>query len=107
MAAAVAGLLAVHEADGCEDEGADVPGGGPALLVVVGERGADGDVDVESARGGIEVEFGGCEGVVLVQLQQPEVEAIGVRGFQVVEAEVELEGVLSSNHGVRDRLLFY
>jgi hypothetical protein len=59
VAAPVARLLAVHEADRCEYEGADVPGGSPALLVIVGEAGADGEVGIEPAGRRVEDEFGG------------------------------------------------
>lgn len=69
VATAEAGLFGVHEADGGDDEGADVPGGGPGLLVEVGEAGADGRVDLEAAGGRVEVELGRAEGIVLVQLQ--------------------------------------
>lgn len=47
--------------------------------MIVGERSANGHIDVEAAVGCIEDEFWGHEGVVFVQLQFSMVEAIGVR----------------------------
>lgn len=49
LPAAVAGLFAVHKADGGKDECANVPCGSPAFLMVVGEGGADGHIYVEPA----------------------------------------------------------
>ena len=104
MSAAVAGLFAVHEADGGENESANVPGGCPAFLVVVGEGGADGHVDVEAAGRGVEDEFGGSKGIVFVQFEDSVVVPAAVGSFEVVEAEVELEGVFASDYGVAEGL---
>ena len=100
LPASVAGFLTVHKADGGEDESADVPGGGPAFLVVVGEGGADGHVDVESSGGGVEDEFRCCEGVVLVELDDAVVVAAGIGPFEVMEAEVEVKQPLACDYGV-------
>ena len=78
VAAAVARFLTVHKADGGKDERADVPGGSPALLMVVGKTGADGDISFEPSGGSVEDEFGGGEGVVFVELEEAEVVAFGV-----------------------------
>jgi len=100
LAAAVAGLLAVHEAHSREDQSPDVPSRGPGFLMVVRETGTNGQVDLESSGWGVEDEFGGSEGVVLVQFEQPEVESACVWALEVVEAEVEFEDVLPCDDGV-------
>ena len=105
-ATSIGRLLAVHEADGGEGEGAHVPSRSPALLVVVCEGCADGDVDVEAAGGGEEEEFGRCEGVVLVELQQAEVKTLPVAALEAVQTEIKLQQFLPRNQGVGNGLVF-
>ena len=95
--ATVAGVIAVHEADS-EDEAADVPGRGPVLLVVVGEGGADGRVDLEATVGSVEIQFGGMEGIVLVEFEQAVVHSLREIALHLVETEVEVVGTLPRYH---------
>lgn len=88
--APIAGFVAGHEGNSAEEEAAHIPGGSPGLLVVVGKGCADGHVEFESAAGSIEVELGGCEGVVFVEFQQAVIESPLVLALQVVDDEMEI-----------------
>jgi hypothetical protein len=89
-----ASLVGVHEGYHGGEDGADVPGGAPGFLVVVGEGGTDGLVDLEASVVGEELDFGWGEGVVLGQFEQAVVEASLELFLEVVEAEVEVVEVV-------------
>lgn len=52
--------------------------------MVVREGCADGHINIEPSRGSVEEEFGGGEGIVLMQLEQPKVKTSGVGALEVV-----------------------
>jgi hypothetical protein len=105
LPAAIAGFFTVHKADCCEDEGSNVPGGGPAFLVVVSEGGADGHVDFEAARRSVKEQLGSCEGIIFVQVEQSMVVSACVGSFEIVEAKVKFEDVFASDEGVGEGVL--
>lgn len=52
--ASITRLLTVHEADGGKYQAPNIPSTGPSFLMVVGERSADGQIDLEPSRRRVE-----------------------------------------------------
>ena len=87
---AKARLLRVHEADSGKYQRADVPGRGPAFLVIVCETGTDRSVDFEATRRRVEVELRCPEWIVLIKLQKSVIQPASICSLQSVETEVEV-----------------
>ena len=98
--AAVARLLAVHEADSRQDQASHVPGRGPSFLVVVREGGADGQVSLKSAGRRKEEELRRVERIIFMQLEEPVVNTPGVGSIEVMEAEMKVEMALARDQRV-------
>jgi hypothetical protein len=62
-------LLAIHEQDGSQDHGTNIPTGSPRLFVVVSECGAYRFVDFKSAARSEEQQLRRREGIILSQLE--------------------------------------
>lgn len=104
-ATSITRLLTIHETNCRQDQTTDIPGRCPGLLMVIGKRCADGEVDLESAGWSIEVELGRCKWVIFMELEETVIEASRVGPVEVVQAEVEVQMSVASNQGVGDRLL--
>ena len=98
-------LVACHEGNCCHEHGPDVPACGPALLVIVRKGGTDGFVGLEPATGGVEHEFWGFEGIVLVQLQYTPIISVFVAFLKSVDTEVKLKDTFAGDQNVRNRIL--
>lgn len=72
--------------------------------MIVGEGGADGHIDFESAAGGVKEELWGGEGVVVMQLQQPVVEPTLVLSIESIDHEMEIEHSVPFHQGVGNRV---
>lgn len=83
-------FLASHEGYRGDDHCPDIPTRSPALLVEIGEAGADGFVGLEPATWGEEHEGRRGEGVLLTELQQPVIESSGIGPIQSMETEVKV-----------------
>lgn len=98
-------LITGHERNCGHEHGSDVPACGPGLLMIVCKGSTDGFVGLEPATGGVEHEFWGLKGIILVQLQYTPIISVFVAILKSVDTEVELKDTFAGDQDVRNRIL--
>lgn len=73
--------------------------------MIVRKGGTDGFVGLEPATGGVEHEFWGFKGIILVQLQYTPIISVFVAILKSVDTKMELKDTFAGDQDVRNRIL--